>query len=375
MKRILALHSSCELYGADRIFAKVIQFLESDGYTVDILLKNDGDLVSYIKKYSKANFIFRHDLPILARSLISLKSLTLYIFQNISFFLFLLKIRKNYDTVYINTLSLFSCSFLANIIGINKIIMHSHEMIGYHGLRAKMIISITHKFATKVICVSMAVKNDMEQSSYIKNSKKFVIVHNGIEDIYNNRLSECRNNKISFLLLGRIMPEKGQWYLIETLKLINKKYLEKITVQLIGSPPPFRKHLLNNLKKLIINNHLERIVTVIDFVNDPYIYVQQSDVCLIPSIMPDPFPTTVIEAMSCGKALITTNNGGAKEIVQHKFNGFLIEPNNCEQFKKAIEYFIDNPLELKNFGCNSRKIFLEKLNIIDFKDRLLSTFR
>ncbi len=48
VKRILALHPSTELYGADKIFASVVQFFGEDNYSVDVVLKNDGKLAAYI---------------------------------------------------------------------------------------------------------------------------------------------------------------------------------------------------------------------------------------------------------------------------------------------------------------------------------------
>ena len=46
--------------------------------------------------------------------------------------------------------------------------------------------------------------------------------------------------------------------------------------------------------------------------------------------MKDPFPTTVLEAMSAGKAVIASDTGGAKEAIDDNETGFLITANESE---------------------------------------------
>lgn len=49
-----------------------------------------------------------------------------------------------------------------------------------------------------------------------------------------------------------------------------------------------------------------------------------ADVCVIPSIWEDPAPLTVLEAITAGKAIITTNSGGIPEYVNKK-NSIIID--------------------------------------------------
>ena len=50
-------------------------------------------------------------------------------------------------------------------------------------------------------------------------------------------------------------------------------------------------------------------------------------------------PRTILEAMSSGRAIITTNVPGCKETVKNGYNGFLINYNdNNSLFKQLIIY-------------------------------------
>jgi len=170
------------------------------------------------------------------------------------------------------------------------------------------------------------------------------------------------------------MPEKGQWFLLETLAKLPKEELLKIKVQLVGSPPPFRKILLIELEEKIKNLNLKHVVEIIDFVKNPSELIAKSDVCLIPSLMDDPFPTTVIEAMCFGKAIITTNNGGSKEIIEHGLTGLLIHPNNINEFKEAILLLINNQHMIKEFGISARKKYENYLTLENFRNRFMKVF-
>jgi glycosyltransferase involved in cell wall biosynthesis len=373
LSRILAIHPKSELYGADRIFFESVSSLISDGYKVDIMLKQEGPLVDLIKEKLKKDVLIVPFLPVAVRSRLSFCSLIQFFYKNIKFFFYLFRCNNKYDIVYINTLALFTTPLICKILNFQSIILHSHEMISCYGTLAKIIVSLSEAFSSKVICVSNAVKQDMLDGSIIGNNLKYKVVHNGIKDM--GKQKHVQHRKIKFLLLGRIMPEKGQWFLVETLKLLSKEELDKISIKLVGNPPPFRKNLLDDLKNIITKFKLNKYIDIIDFVNDPFEIISNCDVCLVPSIIPDSFPTTVLEGMSCAKPIIVSNSGGAKEIVVDGRNGILIEPNNINEFKSAIQFFISNPELIFSFGKASRKIYEDYLTLDKFKERFLMEFK
>ncbi len=112
--------------------------------------------------------------------------------------------------------------------------------------------------------------------------------------------------------------------------------------------------MLEDLKVKIAEAGLENIVQIRGF--SPFIAsaMSDADVCLILAIMKDPFLTTVLEAMSAAKTVITTNHGGAKESVIHNETGFLIEPYNSRQFAKVLINVIDQKEQLGTWGKNAK---------------------
>ncbi len=66
-------------------------------------------------------------------------------------------------------------------------------------------------------------------------------------------------------------------------------------------------------------------------------------------------PKTVLEAMACGRANITTNAPGCRETVDNKKNGLLVPVKNIDSIVNAMEYLIIHPKEMEQMAKLGRK--------------------
>ena len=80
-----------------------------------------------------------------------------------------------------------------------------------------------------------------------------------------------------------------------------------------------------------------------------------SDILVLPSRI-DNLPNVGLEAQSCGLPIVAFNVGGINDIVNHKINGYLVEPFNLKKFYNGICYCYKN-LEKLQFNSikNSKK--------------------
>ena len=90
-------------------------------------------------------------------------------------------------------------------------------------------------------------------------------------------------------------------------------------------------------------------------------------------------PRTVLEAMSMGRAIITTDAPGCRETVHltengktqkdhdapliEGENGFLVRVRDTEALAKAMQRFIEDPALLVEMGERSREIAEEKYDV------------
>jgi glycosyltransferase involved in cell wall biosynthesis len=65
-------------------------------------------------------------------------------------------------------------------------------------------------------------------------------------------------------------------------------------------------------------------------------------------------PRTVLEAMSMGRPIITTDVPGCRETVREGWNGYLVPARDVEALAVAMEEFVVHPATAANMGANSR---------------------
>ena len=356
--KILFVHPSVELYGADKILLYILKILSAKGHELTVLLPKEGVLVSCIKNISgEIKIVIDDRLPV-AHSKLGLKDY-LFIPKRVRLIEKIFP-KNSFDIVYCNTLA--TVLLLYTRWG-KKRIIHVHEII------ENPVLNLAFSFLVRVrtkkaICVSKRVKNNL------LFSKVYSVVHNGIPDIARASSQNEVDEKVEFVLPGRFMPKKGQWFLIDALKTLPKEYLDKIHVSLFGSPPPNRKELQVELENLLQESDLLSVIDMHPFEADISKIYTKANVILVPSLMADPFPTTVLEALMFSRPVIVTDNGGAVEILNESY-ARVIKANDVFAFSEALKYFVDNKDCISELGRNARKKYEESLTVEKFEERFL----
>ncbi|WP_172380556.1 glycosyltransferase family 4 protein [Vibrio sp. Vb339] len=371
MKKIALFHPVDDFYGASKIFCYTVAQLSKE-YVCDIYIPFDNGSLRQIMSGIEHNpnnlkFISLDYLPVTHKSAFTPSGLLNWIRYNIKFYnhfktdgLYL-----EYSFFYINTFALFSLSLISRLLNIPNVV-HCHEYLA-DSIIGKVIKTTVNKYATKLIAVSDHVYSYINE----KNGKSTVI-HNGIPDVYQKPempvLKESKRLNISFV--GRVMPEKGHWFLIETLKLMDKELLSHIQINIYGDSPPLRPELYDEFKSIVDHSELSDTVILHGHCKNVMEIIANCDLSLVPSLMKDPFPTTVLESMSLGIPVLTTNHGGAKEVVINEYNGFLIEPNNTVVFSETLKEIIKGKYDLKEIGVNGRRQYLKTSSISVYQGKV-----
>jgi glycosyltransferase involved in cell wall biosynthesis len=86
----------------------------------------------------------------------------------------------------------------------------------------------------------------------------------------------------------------------------------------------------------------------------PQLY-EKADICVFPSVWPEPFGRVAVEAMAAGKPVIASRVGGLKDIVVDGKTGFLVKPGDADELAKKINILLDNPKLRDSMGKNGRE--------------------
>ena len=90
--------------------------------------------------------------------------------------------------------------------------------------------------------------------------------------------------------------------------------------------------------------------------------IRSADVVVLPSYYAEGVPRSLLEAMACGKAIITTDMPGCRDVVEHAANGLLVRPRNPGDLAKAMLHFVDHPECIAGMGRESRRIAIERFS-------------
>ena len=106
----------------------------------------------------------------------------------------------------------------------------------------------------------------------------------------------------------------------------------------------------------------------------PQVYAGSNIVCL-PSTYGEGVPKVLIEAAACGRACVTTDTPGCREIVRHDVNGLLAPPKDIDALAAAVERLIIDPDLRQRMGAKGRQIVLDGFTLRQVIDETLGLYQ
>lgn len=186
-------------------------------------------------------------------------------------------------------------------------------------------------------------------------------------DLHDYPYSEPPTKKIHFGMVSRLLVEKGVREFVEAAKIVKSKYPDvqfSIAGAIDDNPGGITREQLNVWKK-------EGYVDFLGQISDVKNYLCELSVFVLPSYR-EGIPRSTQEAMSIGRAIITTDVPGCRETINHGINGFMIPPWNAEVLADAMISFINNPEQIVTMGIESRRIAEEKFDENVATDKLIN---
>lgn len=157
------------------------------------------------------------------------------------------------------------------------------------------------------------------------------------------RVRDVRNqwgagNQPVVLLPGRLSRLKGHANFLEALARLSHR---NVLAVLAGGGGSSRDRYVTQLKQQIVSLGLERRVLMPGHVADMPAANLASNVVVSPSLVPESFGRTAVEAQAMGRPLVATALGGQLETVEDGVTGFLVQPNDVDGLARAIDRALD----------------------------------
>jgi glycosyltransferase involved in cell wall biosynthesis len=109
------------------------------------------------------------------------------------------------------------------------------------------------------------------------------------------------------------------------------------------------------LRRLALEQGIAEHLGFVPFQDDTADIYRSLDVVVHASRHPEPFGRTILEAMSCGRAVVATRAGGAAEIFNGGENAIGFPIGDVAELSTAIAELISDPVRRDELGCRARE--------------------
>ena len=165
-------------------------------------------------------------------------------------------------------------------------------------------------------------------------------------------------DEIHFLLIGRLLKDKGVREYVEAARQIKKHYPQAV-FNLVG--------FLDSNPSSVTQTELDQWVNegTVKFwgkLTDVRPAINACHVFVLPSYR-EGTPRTVLEAMATGRAIITTDAPGCRQTVEDGYNGWLVPVQSSEKLAEAMERFLKEPALIESMAQASLEIARNKYDV------------
>lgn len=191
------------------------------------------------------------------------------------------------------------------------------------------------------------------------------VIHNGI-DCTQFEPNGAESNA-QLLFVGRLKPGKGPQYLLEAFGTLASEY-PGLSLKLVGDGP-----LRDDLAHQAATLNVEDRVTFLGEVSNeelPRLY-NESLAFVLPSLN-EGLPRTVLEAMACGRPVITSDLEQLRSIVPGA--GYLVEPGSTDELVDTISKLLEST-DLAAFGENARSTVESEYSWRDTVEQTVKSYR
>ena len=240
--------------------------------------------------------------------------------------------------------------------------------------KVEIFNTIIHPITTVFKTSSMALRKFLiDELGYPE--KKIAAIHDGI-DTSKFSIEKPRAEKYDELgipeakpvvgIVASLYPFKGPDLFVDAASIVHNKYPDAVFV-MVGEGDERPK-----VESLIKKYNLEKNVLMLGYRGDVPEILPIFDISVLASDT-EAFPNTLLEASACRKPLVSTDVGGAPEIVIDGYNGFLVPPRDPEQMADRIIRLLSDKQLYQTMAQNARKRVLENFSI-EHKVEVFSRF-
>jgi glycosyltransferase involved in cell wall biosynthesis len=219
--------------------------------------------------------------------------------------------------------------------------------------------------ATRVIFQNTDNRDEFIARRIIPGSRCFVVAGSGV-DILRFQTTNLPETAPVFLCIARLLGEKGLREYAQAACLVKQRYPDAV-FHLLGPTDPSPDGIpLDEVQRWQEEGTLEYLGET----NDVRPFIAACHVYVLPSYH-EGMPRSVLEAMSMGRPILTTDASGCRETVTQHENGFLVPIRDVNALASRMVWFIEHRDQWQSMGQASRRMAEERFDVRKINAELL----
>jgi glycosyltransferase involved in cell wall biosynthesis len=268
------------------------------------------------------------------------------------------------------------------------------QMLREHALVARSLFGGLESSENSILRFYPLIK--LLQQNYVKHVSRFIavskataeyalkhldleeeainVVYNGVDtEVFGfptKKQIEKKYSNPTVVYVGRLIAKKGINVLIKAIPEVLRRFPETLFIFVGGGNITHYRELLTRMqipgKNFLFTGHLgyfERVRIL-----------QESTVFVNPSFFEN-CSISILEAMSCGNAVIACNVGGNPELIQSENNGLLVPAFNNKRLADSIIFLLENEKFNRDMSENARETVEQKFSLKDFGEKTYRVYR
>lgn len=383
-RRLLVVNHAVEIGGAERVLLRFLARLDRGRFEPSLACPHRGPLVEEAEGMG-----IRVHLGFPSRRLLQVKRQSLgerwwdvlaypWDFARTVAGLSSLIRKEGYDLVLTNSAKADIYGSLAGWLARRPVVWRLHDIVdrqAFSRLNLLLFRVFAGLFTARVLAVSEASRRALVSLGVAEG--KVATVHNGVEEA---RVPEATREEVRKEwgipldaplagMVGRMVDWKGPDVFLAAAAEVSRRLPEARFV-LVGDAVFGERAYLDGLKEKARVLGLGEKAVFTGFREDVLEIMSSCDVLVHASLLPDPLPTVILEAMSLGLPVVAADGGGVREMVEEGVTGLLVPPGDAAAMARAVAWALSHAREAREMGEAGKRRVREKFDL-DAKCRAL----
>jgi teichuronic acid biosynthesis glycosyltransferase TuaC len=255
--------------------------------------------------------------------------------------------------------------FVVTVHGLDA--FSTNQVGGYAGRWCKRISQWVYRSAKTVICVSEKVRDQVlaDAAAPVHTT----VIYNGVDP---EAFSPAKDDAASTVILsvGNLIPTKGHDLLLRAFAAVDQRFPDS-SCEIIGDGPE-----RSRLRALAVELDIGEKVRFLGRRSRSQVADAMRHCALfaLPS-RDEALGCVYLEAMSAEKPVIACRGQGIEEIVQHRNNGWLVDPNNMQELTEALFVLLKDAELQRRLGDEARQTILQGFTLAHQAERLARLYQ